>query len=98
MEHILSIKIFGETFSLKAEDVEHAENVAELLQSEVEKAQEDFKSNITNITKFSILLVASLNVSREYYELKNKYENLLSSVSDRSENILQKINRSDPEK
>lgn len=89
MERIVTIELFGETYKLKAgDDVGDVGEVTEFLAREVGKVNSDPKKAKDNITKFSMLLVASLNVSKEYMDMKKKYASLAQKVSRRSSEII----------
>ena len=94
MEQIVSLKLFGKEykFRLESEDLD-AENIIEFLVQEVEKVDKDFneklknglkKASVTQLDEFVRLLIASLNISNDYYRLKNKHNMLLEKFYKRS--------------
>jgi cell division protein ZapA (FtsZ GTPase activity inhibitor) len=57
----------------------------------VENQQSDQASTISNLT---ILMLAALNIANEHMELKRHHKKLLRDISERSENLIQTLNRS----
>ncbi len=92
MEQIVTIELFGEIYKLKADsEVSDARDVAGYLAAEVDKVSSGNPGKLTNISKFSTLLVASLNISKEYFDLKERYEKLENKVASRSIGIIDSI-------
>ena len=89
MERIVTIELFGEIYKLKAgNDVGNVNEVADYLVGEVNRLDSNGEGTKTNVSKFSTLLVASLNISKEYMELKKKYSLLTQEASKRSGEII----------
>lgn len=51
---------------------------------EVKRIQEQEADNSSEMTKFTMLMLAALNMANENYELKNKYSELINNLYDRS--------------
>jgi cell division protein ZapA (FtsZ GTPase activity inhibitor) len=92
LERIIDIELFGEHYKFKADSADrHAEKAVELLVNKVRDA-----GGISNVPKndanrFAQLLLATLNICNEYFDMKDKYDLLLQRTKDRSTKIVNKI-------
>ena len=88
MERIITIELFGELYKFKAEsEVENIGDVAELLMREVESAGSGIEGPRTDVIKFAQLLLAALNISSEYMQLKQMHESFVQDISKRSSSL-----------
>ena len=89
MEQMVTIELFGQPYTFKAEsDVETAKAVADLLVKEVDKVQNQQSGQLSNISNLTILILAALNIANENMELKRNHSKLLDDVNQRSARIL----------
>ncbi len=85
MEQILTIEILGEVFRFKAEEGDlNAEEIAQHLKEEVHRVEAQFPSQALKTHKLAILMLAALNISKQYIELSNHHLRFLESVSSRA--------------
>ena len=92
MDDIVTIELFGETYKFKTEvEFDNAKMVADFLVDEVLKVEKKLKETTPGVLRFKLLLLAALNISGEYFKLKNNHKDLLENISDRLENIGVKI-------
>jgi cell division protein ZapA (FtsZ GTPase activity inhibitor) len=89
---IVTIELFGEKFRFRSESqVQEARNIADHLQNCVVQAEKQFKVKTSVRVKMAILLLAAMNISKEYFELKSEYSKLEGLVAERTESLLKKI-------
>lgn len=95
MERILTIELFGDQYKFQAEaDDANAELIINYLEGKVDEAGEKMAPSRRDINKFAQLLLASLNISTEYFEMKEKYKNILKQMDQRTSEIVAKIDKS----
>lgn len=91
-EQIVTIKLFGETYKFKAEDeVLDAQRVADFLVDEVKRVEDQMGGGRKGITKFALLLLATMNISNEYFDLKRVHEKLREEVFERNQELLKTL-------
>ncbi len=92
LDEIVTIELFGETFNFKPDEkVENPEAVAEFLKKYVTAAEGQVEFKSSNKNKLAVLLVAAMNLTKDYHELKKKYSRLESDVAGRISSAIQKI-------
>ena len=93
MEQMVTIELFGQPYTFKAEtEVETAKAVADLLVKEVDKVQHQQSGPLSNISNLTILILAALNIANENMELKRNHSKLLDDVNQRSALIIGQLN------
>lgn len=92
LERIVEIKLFGEQYRFKAgpED-RHVELVVEFIMNMVEGAKDSMPLPNNDANKFAQLLLATLNICNDFFDLKDKYDDLLKTITERSTKISNKI-------
>ena len=94
MEQFITIELFGEQFKFKCDsDVSNVDKVAEFLVEELTKVEHENVNKTLKTQKFTQLLIATLNISNKYFELKLDYEKLQKHVSERSAAIIDTIEK-----
>ena len=94
MDEIVTIDLFGEEFRFKPDDqVENPEQVAQYLKKYIKDAEQLFENKTTGKNKLAILLLAAMNLSRDYHELKVQHTKLESQVSTRISSILKRFDK-----
>ena len=89
MEQLVTIELFGQSYTFKSEsEGTKAEEMAEFLQQEVTRVETRLKDQAVNMNKLAILLLATLNIVNEHFELERTYSTLLQDISGRSANLL----------
>jgi cell division protein ZapA (FtsZ GTPase activity inhibitor) len=92
LDELVTIELFGHPFTFKAEtDAVQAKEVADFLVQEVSRAEDQLSSKSTNITKRIILILAALNIANQYFELRQKHNDLLQNISERSTSLIGKL-------
>ncbi|MFZ5569166.1 MAG: cell division protein ZapA [Thermodesulfobacteriota bacterium] len=92
MDELITIELFGQRYTFKAEaGVQGAEEVADLLAREVAIVEHQIDKTSMGMNKMTILILAGLNISSEYIELKRKYNELLQHISARSALLASRI-------
>ena len=91
MEDYLTITLFGQTYTFKFEsDNLSGSEVVDMLLSEVKKVESQYQQSI-HVNKFVILILAALNITLEKIALKNNYQHQLSKLSDRSAELIHRL-------
>ena len=91
MEDYLTITLFGQTYTFKFEsDNLSGSEVVDMLLSEVKKVESLYQQSI-HVNKFVILILAALNITLEKIALKNNYQHQLSKLSDRSAELIHRL-------
>jgi cell division protein ZapA (FtsZ GTPase activity inhibitor) len=91
LEDYLTITLFGQTYTFKFEsDNLSGKEIVDMLLSEVGKVESQFQQSI-HVNKFVILILAALNISLEKIALKNNYQHQLSNLSDRSAELIHRL-------
>lgn len=92
MEEIVTIELFGEKYSFKAESgIANASEIANLLTKEVASVEEQVSGSALNMNKISILALAALNILSEYVETKKAYADFTEKLTKRSALLTEKI-------
>ena len=95
MEQIVTIELFGQTHTFKANsEVTKAKEVADLLVREVNRVEGQQTDPSSNMSKLTILMIAALNIANEHMELIRNHSELLDDVSDRTANLIQTLDNS----
>lgn len=95
MENLITIELFGQTYTFKTEsEIGKATAIADLLVEEVNRIQKKgIGRQSSEMTHITTLILAALNLAKENYDLKLKHSEFLSQLSDRSINLLHRIDQ-----
>jgi cell division protein ZapA (FtsZ GTPase activity inhibitor) len=89
VEQLLTIELFGQAYAFKAdEDFDRAKQVADLIVKEVERVEMEQVVPSSGMRKVAVLLLATLNIANENYELKKKQASVYRTVGTRLKNLL----------
>ena len=92
MEQIVTIELFGQPYSFKAEsEIQTAKAVADLLVKEVDKVQLQQSEHSSTISNLTILILAALNIANENMELKRNHSQILNDISERSTGLIRRL-------
>ena len=95
MEQIVTIELFGQPHTIKADsDVTRAKEVADLLVEAVARVENQQNGLSLNMSRQKILILAALNIANEHMELKRNHSKLLHDVAQRTKNLIGKLNES----
>lgn len=88
MEKILDIKLFGEQYRFKAgADDKYIGQIVDFIGENVDNVSGDKSLPLTDANKLALLLLATLNICNDYFDLKEKYDELLSVIKKKSDRI-----------
>lgn len=94
MDEIVIIDLFGEEFRFKPDNqVENPEQVAHYLKKYIKDAEQLFVNKTIGKNKLAILLLAAMNLSKDYHELKVQHKRLESQIDTRISSMLQKFDK-----
>ena len=89
MDEIVTIELFGQTHTFKANsEVTKAKEVADLLAKAVSRIEDQQANQSSNMSKLTILMLAALNIANENMEMKRNHSKLLHEVTDRTTNLI----------
>lgn len=92
-QHV-TITLFGRSYELKADsDAVNTEQAADTLVDEVEKIQSHHTGMQARLSKLDVLILAAMNIAHENAKLKEMQSHLLKEVTDRSANIIKRLDR-----
>ena len=95
MEELVTIELFGQTHTFKANsEVTKAKEVADLLVTEVSRIEDQQSNQASNMSKLTILMLAALNIANDHMELKRNHSKLLHDVTDRTANLIHTLDNS----
>ncbi len=81
----VTIDVFGHPFVFKPEDdLDAAEEIAALLSSEIKKVEKKMSTVSPKISREAVLIMAALNITKEYFELKRNYSSTLDDLTKKS--------------
>jgi len=95
LEQLVTIEIFGNPFTFKADkNIAKAEKVADYLAEEVARVERQLSDESRNISKRAILILAALNIANEYFEIKENHADLLENIEQKTSGLLDALNTS----
>ena len=95
MEEIVTIELFGQTHTFKANsEVTMAKEVADLLVKEVARVEDQQSNQSSTMSKLTMLMLAALNIANDHVELKRNHSKLLYDISDRTANLIHTLENS----
>ena len=93
MEELVTIDLFGQSYTFKTDsEVFKAEEVADFFVKEVKKVESRNSVRTLDITKFTILLLAALNIANENFESKKNDLKFSNDISRSLNSIISKLN------
>ena len=94
MDEIIKIDLFGEEFRFKPDEhVNDPDKVAQYLKDYIKEAEGLFQNKSTGRNKIAILLLAAMNLSKDFYELKQQHSELEQKVEKRISSLIYKIDK-----
>ncbi|HKJ98782.1 MAG TPA: cell division protein ZapA [Desulfotignum sp.] len=92
MNEIIKIDLFGEEFRFKPDgEVKNPEKVAQHLTDYIQEAEEMFQSKSSGRNKIAILLLAAMNLSKDFHELKLQHSEFKRDVGEKMASLINKI-------
>jgi len=94
LDEIVKIDLFGEEFRFKPDgQVKDPDKVAQYLKDYIKEAEGLFRNKTTGRNKIAILLLAAMNLSRDFYELKQQHSELERDVERRISSLMYKVDK-----
>ena len=94
MDEIVVIDLFGEEFRFKPDhQVKNPQQVAVHLKKYIKEAEELFPSKTSGKNKIAILLLAAMNLSKDFHELKLEHSELKKDIEKRISSLSEKIDK-----
>ncbi len=94
MDEIVKIDLFGEEFRFKPDgQVKDPDKVAQYLKDYIKEAEALFQNKTTGRNRIAILLLAAMNLSRDFYELKQQHSELERDVERRISSLMYKVDK-----
>ncbi|MBW2654522.1 MAG: cell division protein ZapA [Deltaproteobacteria bacterium] len=92
MDEIVVIDLFGEEFRFKPDDqVKNPEQIAQYLKKYIKEAEKLFQNKASGKNKIAILLLAAMNLSKDFHELKLQHSELEKEIDNRISSLIKKI-------
>ena len=89
MDQLVTIDVLGQPFSFKTDsDLSEARAIADYLTASVGQVKTQCGNQAPTPDKRAILLLAALNITSEYFELKKKHRELLDDLDQRSAHLI----------
>ena len=94
MDEIIVIDLFGEEFRFKPDNqVENPKQIALYLKKNIKEAEELFQHKTSGKNKIAILLLAAMNISMDFHELKVQHSEFEREIQNRLSSLNEKINK-----
>jgi len=95
LDEIVKIELFGEEFRFKPENEPGVDPVAIAAQVKeyIAEAEGLFQNKTSSRNKIAILLLAAMNLAKDYQELTLQYSELEKDVEHRISSLLKKIDK-----
>lgn len=94
MDEIVVIELFGEEYKFKSDNqVKNPIEVVQQLKHYIKEAETLLQNRPSDKNKIVVLLLAAMNLSRDFHELRFRYSDLENEFEKRISSILEKINK-----
>ena len=94
LDEIVVIDLFGEEFRFKPDNqVENPEQVVQYLKKYIKEAQGLFQNKTSGKNKIAILLLAAMNLSKDFHELKLQHSDLEKDIDNKISSLIEKIDK-----
>ena len=94
LDEIIKIDLFGEEFGFKPdEQVKNPEKIAQSLTEYIQEAEGMVRNKNSGRNRIAILLLAAMNLSRDFHELKLQYSELENEVEKKISVLMNKIDK-----
>ena len=95
MDEIIKIELFGEEFRFKPDkgQIYDPEKIAAHVKEYIDEAESLFHNKTSSKNRIAILLLAAMNLSKDYHELQMKYSDLEKDIESRVSSLLKKIDK-----
>jgi len=94
LDEIVVIDLFGEEFRFKPDkQVENPERVAQYLKKYIKVAEGSFQNKTLGKNKIAILLLAAMNLSKDFHELKVQHAEFEKEMDQKISFLIKKIDK-----
>ncbi|MCP4673321.1 MAG: cell division protein ZapA [Desulfobacula sp.] len=94
MNEIITIDLFGEEYRFKPDDqVENPNEVARYLKDYIKEAESMFQNITSGKNQIAILLLAAMNVSKDFHELKVQHADFEKEIDNKISLLIGKIDK-----
>ena len=94
MDEIIKIDLFGEEFRFKPDDqVIDPKKVAQYLTDYIQEAEVMVQNKNSGRNRIAILLLAAMNLSKDFHELKLQHSELEKDVERNISSLINKIDK-----
>lgn len=95
MDEIVKIELFGEEFKFKPDKDQIGDpvKIAAHVKEYIDKAESLFHNRTSSKNRMAILLLAAMNLSKDYHELQMKFSDLEKDIENRVSSLLEKIDK-----
>ena len=88
MERLVEVNILGHEYTVKTDaDVEYIQEIA----SYVDKKMSEIVRNTKTVSTLNVAILAALNIADDFFKERDKREDLLTQVENRSNEIVEAI-------
>jgi cell division protein ZapA (FtsZ GTPase activity inhibitor) len=92
LDEIIKIDLFGEEFRFKPDDqVTDPHQVVQYLTDYIQEAENMVPNKNSARNRIAILLLAAMNLSKDYHELKERYTELEKDMERKISSLMNKI-------
>jgi len=92
LDQVLTIEVLGQSFTFSTDaDAAAAGAVADYVVKSVDQASVQCAQKTLTPDKWAVLILAALNIANDYFELKQKHQQLLDDINKRSTNLLRTL-------
>ncbi|MBT6340118.1 MAG: cell division protein ZapA [Desulfobacula sp.] len=94
MDEIVVIDLFGEEFRFQPDSqVENSEQIVQYLKNYIKDAEGSFQNKTLGKNKIAILLLAAMNLSKDFHELKVQQSELEKEMDKKISFLIKKIDK-----
>lgn len=95
MDEIVKIELFGEEFKFKPDKDQAYDpvKIAAHVKEYIDDAESLFQNKTSSKNRMAILLLAAMNLSKDYHDLRLKYSDLEEDIENRVSSLLEKIDK-----
>jgi cell division protein ZapA (FtsZ GTPase activity inhibitor) len=94
LEQLVTIELFGQPYTFKTQsDINRAKEVADYLLQEVAKVERNQPNPSTSSNQLTIMILAALNITENYLDLKQERRRSTREVSNRAADLIRKLER-----
>ena len=94
MDETIKIDLFGREFRFKPDSkVHNPEKIAQHLRKYISEAEELIPDKTAGKTQIAVLLLAAMNLAKDFHELEIQHAELERLVDNRTSSIIERLNK-----